>query len=333
MGKKQSGVENLVELAASYSQLRDKRILVTGATGFIGSHLVRRLVSEKARVYALCRRDADTWRIKDCLSDLNVVESDITDKDSLISTVQRIRPQKCFHLAAYGVNQSEINFSQAVQTNINGTLNLLLALKDTGLECVVNFGTSYEYGGTSGAISEDSTVNPNNLYAASKSAAWLFYDYFHKSAGVPIVTIKLFPVYGPFEELGKLIPTTIVKALQKKELLLTSGEQERDYIFIEDVIDGCLSAATIREAVGQTINLGTGKAHPIKVIITRCLALMGDPVEPVFGALPYRKNELFSLYADTRKAEKILGWSPKVGLEEGLRKTIEWYSHNRYLFE
>lgn len=321
------------EIATSYSQLRDKRILVTGATGFIGSHLIRRLVSEKAKVYALCRRDANTWRIKDCLSRLNLVEGDITDKESLISTVQQIRPQKCFHLAAYGVNQPEADLHQAIQTNVIGTFNLIQALLGMEIECVVTFGTSYEYGGTNGAISEDSAVNPNNLYSASKSAAWLFYDYFHKSSGVPIVTVKLFPVYGPFEELGKLIPTTIVKALQNKELLLTSGEQERDYIFIEDVIDGCVSAATIREAVGQTINLGTGKAYPIKVIITKCLTLMGDPVKPVFGALPYRKNELFSLYADTRKAGKILGWSPKVGLEEGLRKTIEWYSHNRYLFE
>ncbi len=326
-------MEDLVAMAMGYDRLEGKRILVTGATGFIGSHLVQRLVLEKAEVYALCRKDSNTWRIKDCLSRLEVVEGDITDKEGLISIVRQVRPQKCFHLAAYGVNQPKPDLHQAIQTNVTGTVNLIQALPGVELECLVNFGTSYEYGSINGAISENSAVNPNNSYSTSKSAAWLFCNLFYKSAGVPIVTVRLFPVYGPFEEFGKLIPTTIVKALQNEELLLTSGEQERDYVFIDDVIDGCLRAATIRETVGQTINLGTGKAYSIKVIVTKCLALMGDPIKPVFGALPSRPNEVLSLYADTRKAGEILGWSSKVDLEEGLKKTIEWYRNNRYLFD
>jgi nucleoside-diphosphate-sugar epimerase len=315
-------------MAEAYSQLRGKRIFITGATGFIGSHLARRLVSTGATVYTLCRRNSDTWRLKDCLSKLKIVEGDITDKQRLISIMKQIKPQKCFHLAAYGIDPSQTDPHEIISTNIAGTINLTQALQGMNLECMVNFGTCFEYGNVGGAISENSPLNPNNLYAASKSASWLLCNAFHKLQGTPTVTIRLFTPYGPFEPAYRLIPNAIIKALQRKELLLTEGEQKRDYIFIDDVVEGCIRTATTREALGQTINLGTGKEHPVKEVVTTCLNLMGNPIKPVFGALPYRENEIFNLRADTKKAKEILGWSYSIELEQGLRETIEWYTNN-----
>lgn len=315
-------------MAEAHSQLRGKRIFITGATGFIGSHLTRRLVSKGAIVYVLRRRNSDTWGLKDCLPKLEIVQGDITDKQRLIFIMNQIKPQKCFHLAAYGVDSSQTDLYQTIGTNIVGTTNLVQALQGINLECMVNFGTCFEYGNVEGAISENSPVNPNNLYAASKAASWLLCNAFHKLEGMPIVTLRLFTPYGPFEPAYRLVPNTIIKALQRKELLLTEGEQKRDYIFIDDIIEACIRAATTREALGQTINLGTGKEYSVKEIVTTCLNLMGNPIKPVFGALPYREDEIFNLRADTTKAKKILGWSYTTELKEGLMKTIEWHTNN-----
>ena len=137
--------------------------------------------------------------------------------------------------------------------------------------------------------------------------------------------MRPFAIYGPGDREGKLITQTIIKALKKEDVSLTAGEQKRDYIYIDDVVEGCLKAAIYPEAIGQTINLGTGKEYSIKEVVTKCLALMGNPIKPRFGVIPYRENEMFNLRADTAKAKEILGWVFKVEIEEGLKKMIEWY--------
>lgn len=331
LGWRQSRLEGLVEMGEAYDQLTGKRVFITGATGFIGSHLARRLASNGAIVYALCRKDSDTWRLKGCLSKLEIVEGDITDGQRLIVILNKIRPQKCFHLAAYGVNPPQNDPYITINTNIVGTNNLVQALRDVNLECMVNFGSCVEYGDVEKPIPEDSLPNPNNLYAASKSASGLLCNIFYKLQGIPIVTLRLFTPYGPFEPSYRLIPITIIRALQGKELLLTEGEQKRDFVFIDDIIEACISAAITKEALGKTINLGTGKGYSIKETVTTCLNLMGNPIKPVFGALPYREHEMFNLCADTAKAKDILGWTYTTELKEGLMKTIEWFADNRNL--
>jgi len=226
----------------------------------------------------------------------------------------------------------------AVQVNVMGTLNLLEALTETDCDCFINTGTCYEYGhhtppppvppkvGGPGRQHEDQMVDPINAYAASKSAAWLFCNMYHRTRYYPIVTVRPFTTYGPRQSPRALIPQTILSALEGQDFEMTGGEQTRDFTYVDDVVEGYIRASLSERAIGQTFNLGAGKERPIKEVVLKVLELMGNPVRPLIGALPYRPREIWRLYADNNKARDLLGWRPRVGLEDGLRKTIAWYT-------
>jgi UDP-glucose 4-epimerase len=226
----------------------------------------------------------------------------------------------------------------AVQVNVIGTLNLLEALTETDCDCFVNTGTCYEYGhntpppsvppnlGRPGGQHEDQMIDPINAYATSKSAAWLFCNMYYRTRSYPIVTMRPFTVYGPRQNPRALIPQVILSALRGEDFEMTGGEQTRDFTYVDDVVEGYIRASFSEKAIGQTINLGTGEEHAVKDVVLKVLELMGHPVRPLIGALPYRPGEIWRLYADSSKARRLLGWQPQVGLEDGLKKTIEWYT-------
>jgi UDP-glucose 4-epimerase len=225
-----------------------------------------------------------------------------------------------------GVTEPGIDPRLAVQVNVLGTLNLLEALKETGCNCFVNTGTCYEYGHNTPPMREDQMVDPINAYAASKSAVWLFCNMYHRTRGYPIVTVRPFTVYGPRQSERALIPQTILSALRGENFAMTGGDQTRDFTYVDDIVEGYVRASLSERAIGQTINLGTGEEHAIKDVVLKVLELMGNPVKPVIGELPYRPGEVWRLYADNGKARELLGWQPQVSLEDGLRKTIAWYT-------
>jgi nucleoside-diphosphate-sugar epimerase len=173
---------------------------------------------------------------------------------------------------------------------------------------------------------ENQMVDPVNAYAASKSAAWLFCNLCHRTYGYPIVTVRPFTVYGPRQSERALIPQVILSALRGEDFEMTGGEQTRDFTYVDDIVEGYIRASISGKAIGQTINLGTGKEHAIKDVVLKVVELMGSTVKPLIGALPYRPGEIWCLYSDSSKARELLGWQPQVGLEDGLRKTIEWYT-------
>lgn len=325
------------------------RVLITGATGFIGSHLAERLVAEGAEVTLTVEPGASKANVASILDKVRVHEVDLRDGQVVRQLMRGCQPRKVYHLAAVGVTEPGVDPRLAVQVNVMGTLNLLEALSETHCDCFVNTGTCYEYGhhtppppvppnfwgpggpvppnlGGPGGQREDQMVDPINAYAASKSAAWLFCSMYHRTHGYPIVTVRPFTVYGPRQSERALIPQVILSALRGKDFEMTRGEQTRDFTYVDDVVEGYVRASLSEKAIGQTINLGTGEERPIKDVVLKVLELMGNPVKPLIGALPYRPGETWHLYADSSKARELLGWQPQVGLEEGLRKTIAWYS-------
>ena len=302
------------------------RVLVTGATGFIGSHLAERLVAEGAEVTLAVEPGASKANVASILDKVRIHEVDLRDGQMVQRLVRECQPSKVYHLAAVGVTEPGIDPRLAVQVNVLGTLNLLEALSDTDCDCFVNTGTCYEYGNNTPPMREDQMVDPINAYAASKSAAWLFCNMYHRTRGYPIVTVRPFTVYGPRQSARALIPQTIISALRGKDFEMTGGEQTRDFTYVDDVVEGYIRASLSEEAIGQTINLGAGEEHPIKDVVLKTLELMGNPVKPLIGALPYRPREIWRLYSDSSKARELLGWQPQVSLEDGLRKTIEWYT-------
>lgn len=306
--------------------LSNLKVLVTGISGFIGSHLARRLGEEGAEVHGLVRSSSNLWRIQDLNNQINLHYADLSDSESVKKAVQAIKPKKVFHLAAYvDVSRSFEVVDEMVEVNIKGTLNLLRALEGTGYDCFINTGTSEEYGDNPAPFREDQTPNPVSLYSASKVATTMFCQMLHKTLGLPILTLRPFLTYGPGQESNMLIPSLMKKVLKGEALEMTKGEQTREFNYVDDIVDGFIKASISPEAVGEIINIGNGLEYKIREVVEMVLKLVNSPIKPNLGALAYRPGETWHFYCDNTKARKILCWEPKVDLEDGLKRTINWF--------
>jgi CDP-6-deoxy-D-xylo-4-hexulose-3-dehydrase len=299
---------------------------VTGATGFIGSHLTRRLVAEGARVSAFMRATSDRRSLADALDRVSVHEVDIGDADGVSAAMARIRPEIVFHLAAIGMSEPFISPKVAMRVNVHGTLHLLEAAHQLGVRRFVHSGTAYEYGDAarSDPLAKEG-LDPINIYAASKAAAWAFVRMYARTYGLPAVTMRLFAVYGPGQPPKTLVPSAVCAALEGRDFPMTPGEQMRDFVFVSDVVEGYLRAATAPGVEGVSIDLGAGQAWTIGEVVTRLFELAGSQGKPLVGALPYRPGETMKQVADTRAARELLNWQATTSLEDGLRQTVEWY--------
>jgi nucleoside-diphosphate-sugar epimerase len=306
--------------------LSNTKVLVTGISGFIGSHLVRRLVAEGSEVYGLVRNSSNLWRIQDLKNQINLYYVDLRDFELVRRAVQDIKPQKVFHLAAYvDVSRSFEVMDEMVEANIKGTLNLLRALNGTGYDCFINTGTSEEYGDNPVPFREKQVPNPVSPYSASKVATTMFCQMLHKSMGLPIITLRPFLTYGPGQEGNMLIPSLIKKAIKGETFEMTQGEQTREFNYVDDIVDGFIKASISPGAIGEIINIGNGLEYKIRDVVEMVLRLMNSSLKPKFGALGYRPGETWHFYCDNTKAREILGWEPKVALEDGLKRTIDWF--------
>jgi len=304
------------------------RVLVTGAAGFIGSHLSRELVGRNAEVFLIDKPGISTARIEDILDKVRVHYVDITDFSSLKNSIREIRPQKIFHLAAYvDVTRDWAIVDKMINVNIKGTLNLLRSLEGVNYDCFVNTGTCEEYGDNPTPFSEDQVPNPVSPYSASKVSTTMFCQMLHKTVNLPIVTVRPLIAYGPGQESQMLIPSLIKNALNGKSFKMTKGEQTRQFNYIDDVVEGFILAGTTPEAIGEVINLGSGAEYRIKDVAKMILNLMGNPIKLEIGALPYRPGETMHFYCSNEKEKKILGWRPNIPLKVGLKRTIDWYKN------
>lgn len=308
--------------------LKGMTVLVTGAAGFIGSHLSRRLIEEKANVYILIKNGTNQFRLHDIIQRLEVRYGDIRDYSFICSYIKNIKPQIIFNLAAFRDVKRDIQLvDPMIDINIKGTMNLLRAAVEEKipLECFVNTGSSEEYGDGTAPFSEDQKEIPVSPYSASKVAATYFCRMLYKSMGVPIVTLRPFLTYGPNQDADMFIPSLIHHCLEKKDFRMTDGDQTRDFIYIDDVIEGYIRAASNTQAIGEVINIGNGIEYKIKDVAEKIVSIMGNPIRLLIGSLPKRHGETKHFFCNNEKAKRLLGWSPKVGLDEGFEKTINWY--------
>ncbi len=308
------------------NRLIGARVLVTGATGFIGAQLVARLLAIGASVAIVYRSVSNLHRIADLLPQLDAFEADLEDWLAIRNAVQSIRPQFVFHLGARVDVSRDLHKTRAmIQTNLNGTMHLLLALDGVDYQCFVNTGTCEEYGDNPVPFHESQVVNPVSPYSASKAAATVFCRMLHKTTNSPIVTLRPFLTFGPNQNLERLIPQAIMAALENRDLPMTGGQQTREFNYVTDIVDGYIRAAIQPAALGETINLGSGQPHTLREVVQLIYRLTKSEGEPKFGELAYRTGEAFEFYCDNTKAFNLLKWKPQVSLCDGLQQTIDWY--------
>jgi nucleoside-diphosphate-sugar epimerase len=236
-------------------------------------------------------------------------------------------PTVVFHLAAAGATNIHISPIQAVRVNIEGTLNLLRAL-DGAYTVFVNTGTCHEYGNNASPFHEGQDPRPELPYAITKAAVWHFCRRFHMTRDWPIATVRPFAVYGPRQATNTFVSACILAARRGSDFGMTPGEQERDWVYVTDIVDGLIRVATVSDAIGGTFNLCTG--HPTtlyeiaRLIVERVSIERGTlPIPIRRGALRYRDGEIWRMVGDNSRAQNILGWKPRVTPRQGIQSTVQ----------
>ena len=318
------------------------KVLVTGAGGFIGSHLTEELVRQGEEVRALVRynsRDA-----KGLLEDLpreiqhqiEVVPGDLKDPDGVKKVLKGC--SKVFHLGALiAIPYSYIHPFDFIQTNTVGTAHLLNACLEQGtLERVIHTSTSEVYGTAQYVpIDEKHPLQAQSPYAASKIAADKLAESYYLSFGLPIAILRPFNTFGPRQSLRAIIPTILSQAMGDQKIRLGNISPRRDFLFVKDTVRGFIQLGKCEEAVGKVVNIGTGTDISVEALVTKILNLTGKrgEIEVEDQRIRPEKSEVMQLLSDTRLAQKLFKWAPRYTLEEGLRETMEWYQKNLARFK
>lgn len=300
------------------------RCLITGASGHLGSILTRQLVAAGAEVAVLLRPQSDMRRLGDALGRVTVLRADLADLAPARAALAAVAPEVVFHLAWYGVTSEYRDDPGQITHNVTGSLELLRLVHSTGCRRWIGLGSQAEYGHQAGVLTEELPANPVTAYGVAKLGLGLLTRKLGALLGMRVVWLRLLATYGPGDDERHLIPATIRQLLAGKEPALTPGEQRWDYLYVEDAAEAIYRSA-VSEAAEGVYNLGSGETHTIRDIVERIRDLI-DPALPLgFGAVPYRPDQVMHLQADISRLHNATGWTPQVRLDEGLRRTVDWY--------
>lgn len=317
-------------------KLNGQAILVTGAGGFIGSHLVEKLVVDGGRVRAFVRYNSrgDMAMLKHLhsriLSEVEIITGDLRDSDAVNMATSGI--EHVFHLGALiAIPYSYRHPREVIDTNVTGTLNVLMAARNAGCRIVVHTSTSEVYGtAIYTPIDEAHPLQGQSPYSASKIAADQIAKSFYHSYRMPIAILRPFNTYGPRQSARAVIPTIITQAFSKDSIQLGALDPERDFTYVGDTVDGFIRIAASESAIGHEINMGAGASISIGDLARKILNLMGKelPIRTSEKRMRPRSSEVMLLLANNKKAREMIEWQPRVSLEEGLRATIKWIENN-----
>jgi NAD dependent epimerase/dehydratase len=320
---------------------RGKKVLVTGAGGFIGSHLTEALVIAGATTTAMVRYNSGSlignlaFGDADVRKEIRIVSGTIEDSDFVYRVVEG--QDFVFHLAALiAIPYSYEAPRTYVRTNVEGTLNVLEAARRYGVQRVVHTSTSEVYGtALRTPIDESHPLQGQSPYSASKIAADKLAESYCRSFATPVTTLRPFNTFGPRQSARAFIPTIISQALTRDEIRLGSLTPERDMTFVSDTVAGFMAAAAIPGIEGETINLGTGETYSVGWFAKRILGLMDvdKPIVREDDRMRPPLSEVMKLVSDNRRARDLMGWSPAVSLDDGLRRTIEFVRKHPFFYQ
>lgn len=309
-----------------------KRVIVTGATGFIGSNLVRRLLTEGALVHVFVRSSSDHTRIKDVAGSVTLHEVDLTDLEAVKRTLDLIQPEGVFHLAALNQRYGFVPTSRdLLEGNTLVTMNLMDAMNSFGYTFFVNTGTFSEVGPKENALKESDVCEPTEMYSISKLTTTLYAQALGRNQKKPIVTVRIFTPYGQFMQKGKIVTQLIEGALLQKEIKLSHESVTRDFIHIDDLVDLYICVAENAHTYhGEIFNGGTGIATGLGELVKMVENYTGKKI-PVVWSNQLATYDHSVWQADTTKVREKIGWTPKVSLEDGIKKSVDWFlEHQDY---
>ena len=298
---------------------------MTGAAGFVGANLVHRLVADGHEVFAILQPTTDTWRL-DGLGDVHRIQGDIAHGEDMERAFTCARPEWIFHLAAHGAYSFQTDTVAMAHSNVVGMATILAAAERHGCTVVINTGTSSEYGDRDHAPGENEPPRPNSDYAATKAAAtWLCQRA--RARGVPVTTLRLYSAYGPFEEERRLIPTLVRAALAGTLPPLASPTVVRDYVYVGDVIDAYVAAASA-PAQSTIYNVASGVQTSLAELVAKTRQAFSISVEPVWGGYPQRAWDTRVWVGDPTLIQAELGWRATTSITDGLTRTAEWLAEH-----
>lgn len=298
--------------------LKGSRILVIGASSFIGSHLVPVLKNKGAFIYTANRSSSPS-------SNQEIIHRimDITDTNSVEKTIDQVRPDYVFNLSGYVQGGREVgNVWPTFRTNLEGTVNLFMALQHTSIKRLIIMGSLDEH------QVDTEVVRPVSPYAASKIAASAYARMFNDLFDLPVTIVRPYMVYGPNQkDQSKLVPYTILSILKQKTPSFTGGNREADWVYVSDVVDALILSAVYPDLGGLTVQIGTGELSSVKKVVTTIYDLLQVSEPPQFGSIPDRESETV-VSANVEQTKRLIGWEAEIDLETGLKSTVDWYKEN-----
>ena len=310
---------------------RGGSVLVTGATGFLGSHLVRRMLALGQTVHVLARPDSDFLRLRDERDRLTVWTGDVTDFASVLGACRGARPEAIFHLAGdtslRAFSGDWAGVERAVNGGISGLLNLLRAASEAApdLRCLVRTGGLEEYGAGPSPFVESQREAPCSPYSFAQVAGTHLSQMMQPHLPFAVVTLRPTLIYGPDQSSDFLIPSLIRTLLRGRRFTLTEGRQRRDLLHVDDFVAAALAAADHDDLRGAVLNIASGEGHAIRDIAQRIAGMLDATALLDIGGAPDRATEIFDLVGDATLARERLGWRPEISLEQGLAQIIAWH--------
>ncbi len=310
------------------------RALVTGAAGFLGANLVRRLHVAGHEVIALTRSPEAAWRLEEVVADVRVLELDLRDTAAIERVIATTEPQWIFHLAAHGAYSWQSDLEQMIAVNVAATATLLSAARAAGVQAFVNAGSSSEYGLKAHAPREDEWLEPNSHYAVTK-AAGSHLTALAAAEGLPAVTLRLYSIYGPWEDPGRLVPALVREATRGKLPPLVGPQTARDFVYVEDCCEALLRAAQrgAPGGPGATLNIGSGVQTRLEELVEVARGALGVTEEPQWGTMGQREWDTNVWVSDPRAALELLDWRATSSLGDGLARTAAWLRERPRLWE
>jgi nucleoside-diphosphate-sugar epimerase len=297
------------------SKYAGRKVLVTGGSGFIGSHLCRRLSERGSEVHSVSRR-----RVQGCIDGIRWWPGDVAEGERVGQIIKAVQPEIIFHLASRVEGSRDAALVlPTLHSNLVSTVNVLSAAREFGCGRVVLTGSLEE------PAAGDANQIPCSPYAAAKWASGGYARMFQALYQLPVITLRVFMVYGPGQQdLKKLVPYVVLSLLRGETPKLSSGNRQVDWIYVSDVVEGFLAAGLTPEASG-TVDIGCGELVTIRQVVERLVNLVNPSIQPVFGALPERPMEQVRV-ADTATSARRIAWKPTTSLDQGLRQTVAWYA-------